>query len=183
MACRGLFLSLSKSQVESFLLCKNDEEIISYLQNLEESWDEPHLQEVDKAWDAMHRCLSDGTLQRFGGEYPLNAVVLGGKSLYHASDYIVSFVTEQQTKEIAEAMAGVTREVLQLRYDGLKEAAKKWKGIRGIVFSFTRSKEAPYEGPISDDDFEYTWAYFVEVRNFYLKAASENRAVVFFVDQ
>ena len=183
MACRGLYLSLSQDQTESLRRCDSDEEVISYLQNLEEEWDEAHLQETDKAWDAMHRCLSDGTLERSNGEYPLNAAVLGGKALYDGNDYIVSFVTEAQTKEIAEATATVTREAFRMRYDGLSGTAKKWEGIKGIFYSLSRPREAPYDGPISDDDFEYTWEYFVEVRNFYAKAASENRAVVFFVDQ
>ncbi|NLE56808.1 MAG: DUF1877 family protein, partial [Planctomycetes bacterium] len=40
-----------------------------------------------------------------------------------------------------------------------------------------------YEMDLSDQDFEYTWAYFLEVREFYQRAAGRGLATVFTVDQ
>jgi len=36
---------------------------------------------------------------------------------------------------------------------------------------------------LCEQDFEYTWAYFEGVREFYEKAAAENRWSIFTVDQ
>jgi hypothetical protein len=35
---------------------------------------------------------------------------------------------------------------------------------------------------LSEDDFQYTWEWFEEVRQLYEKASTENRAVIFTVD-
>jgi hypothetical protein len=40
-----------------------------------------------------------------------------------------------------------------------------------------------YQGELSDSDFEYTWSWFAELRDFFQKAAAANRAMVFTVDQ
>ena len=40
-----------------------------------------------------------------------------------------------------------------------------------------------YDGPIDEEDWEYTWDYFADVQKFFAKAAEAGRAVVFTVDQ
>jgi Domain of unknown function (DUF1877) len=42
---------------------------------------------------------------------------------------------------------------------------------------------ADYGLPLSEEDFEYTWSNFVDLRAFFQKAAKHNRAVVFSADQ
>ena len=38
--------------------------------------------------------------------------------------------------------------------------------------------------PLGDEqDFEYTWRYFQEIRDFWLRATSEGRFVIFTADQ
>ena len=39
-----------------------------------------------------------------------------------------------------------------------------------------------YDGHLSDDDFEYTWSWFVPLREFFNKAAAHGRAMIFTVD-
>jgi hypothetical protein len=36
---------------------------------------------------------------------------------------------------------------------------------------------------LSDEDFQYTWDYFQEVRNLYTRASQEGRFVLFTADQ
>jgi hypothetical protein len=36
---------------------------------------------------------------------------------------------------------------------------------------------------MSEEDFGYTWKYFQEVRDFWLRAAAESRCVLFAADQ
>ena len=40
-----------------------------------------------------------------------------------------------------------------------------------------------YDQPLSEEDFGYTWDNFQDLRRFFEKAASHDRAVVFTVDQ
>jgi hypothetical protein len=47
---------------------------------------------------------------------------------------------------------------------------------------FSLLKEDEYDAEIGDEDFEYTWGWFENVRALYQKAASAGRAVVFTVD-
>jgi hypothetical protein len=39
---------------------------VAVVEEIEEAWESPF--ETDKAWDALHRCLSDGTLDVTSGE-------------------------------------------------------------------------------------------------------------------
>ena len=161
MGCRGLHIALSNEQTARLTAAKHDADALEIIRAIEEEWDEPHLQETDKSWDAMHRCLSDGSLNVQGGEYPLNRCVLGGRQLYYGGDHVISFVPAHEVVDVAETLKHVTESLFRERFFAL----------------------AAYEGPKDEDDFEYTWAYFEEVREFYARAATEQRAVAFSVDQ
>jgi hypothetical protein len=156
-----LYLALSDEQTTRLTSAKRDADVLEILRTFEEEWDEANLQETDKSWDAMHRCLSDGTLKVRRGAYPLNRRVLGGRQLHRGRAYIVSFVPATEVADVAAA---------------LKHVTKPW--LRERFFALTT-----YQGPQDEDDFEYAWAYFEEVHEFYTKAAGEQRAVVFSVDQ
>jgi Domain of unknown function (DUF1877) len=40
-----------------------------------------------------------------------------------------------------------------------------------------------YDGSTDEDDFEYTWHWFQELREFFRRTAAEGRAVLFSADQ
>jgi hypothetical protein len=44
---------------------------------------------------------------------------------------------------------------------------------------FAALKQTDYEGGGDDGAWEYTWAYFEELREFFKRAAAANRAVAF----
>lgn len=119
--------------------------------------------ETDKAWDAMHRVLSDGELSPEGGEYPLNHVVLGGEQLYTDQDHFIALKTPAQVKEVSAALPAIDRTEFRRRYDEIDEYS--------------------YEGELSNQDFDYTWENFQDVRRFFRKAAAEGRYVLFTADQ
>jgi hypothetical protein len=137
---------------------------------IEERWDEQWLVETDKAWDAIHRCLGNGKLQSKGAN-SLECVVLGGRQLHKSSDYIVSFLTADQVRDSYSAISPLTEEWFREKYEAL---GRKRFGI----FS-----SSDYAGPISEDDFQCTWSYFNDVRQFFSRAASANRSTIFTVDQ
>ena len=156
------------------------EEQAAHLRSLDEEQDRrSHVQEVieeqylagdkqfaaesDKSWDAMHRTLADGELTWDGGEYPLNHVVLAGELLYTDSDYIMSLKTPQQVRDIAAALTAITEADFHRRYFA----------IDSVSYGF----------PLSEEDFRYTWDWFQDVRDLYLRASKEGRYVLFTADQ
>lgn len=164
MAARGVHFALSNRQYSAVGSCKSDLELISFIQeDIEEEWDKEWLYESDKAWDAIHRCLTDGNLEWANGQYPLNAVILGGKQLYEGDSYIISITTPEQVAEIADALIEIDKTKLKAGYEKIVQAN--------------------YDGELGVDDFDYTWEYFQEFPNFYRKASNAGRAMIFTVDQ
>jgi hypothetical protein len=128
------------------------------LEEIEESWSDDGLKvDTDKAWDAIHRRVTDGTLDPDGGEYPLSHAVLGGRHL-HEEHYIV-YVSAVEVRDVADALRGVERMWLRRRFDAIDDPN--------------------YRGAQDDADFEYTWEGFADVRAFYSRAAAGGRAVIF----
>jgi Domain of unknown function (DUF1877) len=62
MANRGVHFALTDDQAQAVLAAKNDDELMSVIEMIEEEWNDKYLAECDKAWDAIHRCLTDGNL-------------------------------------------------------------------------------------------------------------------------
>ena len=141
-------------------------------EEIEERWDREWLVEMDKSWDAIHRCLVDGSLRRSQPSITSKAV-LGGKQLSSSPDWIISYLTAEEVKQVAVAVAAIDQPEFRRRYYGLK---KKFLGIPWINWS-------EYDGPIGEEDFEYSWSNFEEMRRFFSKAAAAHRAIVFSVDQ
>jgi hypothetical protein len=162
MACRGVHFALTPED-EARLVDEthDDDELLEAVEEIEERWDRKWLVETDKAWDAIHRCLTDGSLEY--GSTPLHKCILGSNNLYEGDDYIVSLLRPAEVKEVAEAIEGIDREEMRRKYDAIDPD--------------------DYDGELSDDDFEYTWSNFSDLRAFFRKAAEHQRAVVFTVDQ
>ncbi len=165
MAARGVHFALSETEVAA-LRAVGDE---ARLAHVSEKIEEPlftsakhYVSESDKAWDAMHRALTDGELTWDGGTYPLNHTVLAGEMLYANDDYILSLKTPGQVRDIAAALEKLTREDFRRRYDAINPLS--------------------YDGELDDEDFDYTWAWFTNVRDLYRRAAQDGRYVLFSVD-
>ncbi|HOQ37889.1 MAG TPA: YfbM family protein [Acetivibrio sp.] len=163
MSCIGVLFAIESWQTEMLKKCKNDEELVEYIQEeIEEEWDEDWLCETDKAWDAIHRCFADGELDLFGGKPPLNAVIFGGEILNTQPDYYVSLKSNKLVKEIAKEIKDISKD-----------------DLRNLYYKISDS----YQVDISEEDFEYTWEWFENVKDFYVKVAKSNRDVIFTVDQ
>lgn len=162
MSCRAVNFALDNEQNSNILSAVGDDaEVLSIIkEEIEEKWEEDWLVEFDKSWDAMHRCLTDGELGHDNGEYPLNYCVLGGKPLYDADDYIVVYKSTHDIQAINGALQTITRDWMMSRYESIKGYHPNW-------------------GP---DDFDYTWQYFEDVREFYSRIAGTDRFVIFTVD-
>ncbi|MBS2015487.1 MAG: YfbM family protein [Deltaproteobacteria bacterium] len=162
MSCRGVHFAIDAVQAERLLAAEDDEALVEIVQEeIEEAWELAF--ETDKAWDALHRCLSDGTLTSGAGEPPLNRVFFGGRVLNESAEYFVVLVTPSEVEEIAAALAKVTEAWLKARYFETPFPA--------------------YQGEKSAEDWEYTIGNFEGLPEFFARAASEGRYVIFTVDQ
>ena len=122
-----------------------------------------YIQEnIEEEWDAMHRCFAEGRLELSGGTSPLNSIIFGGEILNSESDYYVSLKNNTLVKEIAKDISLVSREKLRSLYNEITN---------------------DYQGELTDEDFEYTWDWFEDVKNFYIKVVQSKRDVIFTVDQ
>lgn len=163
MSCLGVHFALSDEDAAKLLAARSDERVLSIITgDIEARWDKEWLQETEKSWDAIHRCLTDGTLACKNGE-PLTKCILGGRQLYRGADYIVSFLDPTDVWAVAATIKDIDKEWIRRKYDGLDP-----------------SEYGPFK---SEEDFEYTWSYFEEVKRFFAKAAAARRSVVFTADQ
>jgi hypothetical protein len=167
MVARAVHFALTKKQASRLMDTPgaNNDFLMAFVEEIEEGpngegWDDEWTQETDKAWDAIHRCLTDGKLE--WGDTPLHKCILGSDNLYEGDDYIMSFLSPEEVKEVAAAIKKVDREELRRRYFAI---------------------DAKSYGKLSDDDFEYTWSWFALLREFFRKAARAKRSVLFTVDQ
>jgi len=163
VACRGVLFAIPTSTEQELLAAASDDEVIDIIDTLESEWEDENLCETDKSWDAMHRALSDGSLDLEGGEYPLNRAILGGRQLYQGDDNFVVFVGAPEVVDVARALATIDEAAFRERYH--------------------RLVPHDYAPEYGEEDLDYTWTYLCEVRAFYEHAARRERAVVFTVDQ
>lgn len=165
MACRGVLFAIDSETADALRAIDSDDSRVEYIQEvIEEDFFTNHrewLAETDKAWDCMHRALTDGNLGWGNGAYPLNHVILGGESLHEGTEYIITLKNPQQVSDVAAALRYVTAE--------------------SFATGFRQIDETELNGGF-DEDFGYTWDYFNEVRDFWLRAAELGRHVIFTVD-
>jgi len=163
MACRGVHFALNDEDAGRVPAATGNDALLSVIQeDIENRWDEEWLAQSDKAWDAIHRCLTDGNLS-FDSTTPRHRCILGGRQLYKGEHYMVSFVTPEQVKEVAETIRDIDEEWMRQRYFAIPAA--------------------DYDHPLCEDDFGYTWGWFENVQALYQKAAAAGRAMIFTVDQ
>jgi hypothetical protein len=173
MACRGVHFALTREEEAKLLALPPGDERIEYIQEeIEQRWDEPNLAESDKAWDHIHRVLTgyppEGGMGFDPERIPLfgtegqRLAVLGGVSLHPGEDYIVTFVPADKVPLVAAAMAELDETTFNERYH-----------------RYCRDVYPEY----GEEDREYTWEYYQEVRNFFARAAASGRSVIFSADQ
>jgi len=163
MACRGVHFAIDDETTGRLLAAQSDDALMEIIEEIEEAWDEAFLAETDHAWDAMHRALSDGSLNVKGGTFPLNRTILGGQHLHQGEDYIVSLVPKDEVPAVAGALAAIDDAAMRQRYDQIVPR--------------------DYDPDYGEEDREYTVGYFRGVVELFARAAEAGRAVIFTVDQ
>ena len=157
----GMSFALTPELAAELLACPDDAAREDWLEELEES-DAPYC-DFDKAWDALHRCLGNGELVITSDGTPLAHAVFGSRTLMddEETDTFAGQLPADEVPAVAEALDAVDQAWLKARYQAL--------GPTG------------YDGPLGDEDFEYTWDALVDLRAFLRQAAIEGAAIVFTV--
>ncbi|MCI0359066.1 MAG: YfbM family protein [Planctomycetaceae bacterium] len=167
MGCLGIHLALTGDEANKLKSQLNDDARRDYLlEELEDKYfseEQDFLAESDKAWDGIHRALTDGRFTYDNGEYPLSHVVMGGEIVYHQSDYIMVLKSPKEVKDVANAIRDITEDNFKARYRKIDQALCEW--------------------PLSEEDCDYSWHWFQEVRNVFERAAQANRYVLFTASQ
>jgi hypothetical protein len=164
MACRGVHFAITSTDADRLLAAPTPDDVLRIIQeDIEEKWDEEWLHQTDKALDAIHRCLTDGTLDPNAGTYPLKLTVLNGRRIDAGPNYIVSITTPAEAKDVASSLASIDLPWFRSRYSAIDQQ--------------------DYGQPKSEQDFQYTWDWFKGLDAFFRKAADAQRYVIFTVDQ
>ena len=160
----GVLFAIDEATVAKLQAATGDDDAVrEVIEEVEEAWDKATLAETDKAWDAMHRALTNGDLEWSNGEYPLNHVILGGRSLYEGDEYIAVLKTPDQVRDVAAAVRSIDDEAMGGLYD--------------------RNVAPGYDANYGDVDRAYTVDWFSGVRELFMAAADSGRWVLFTVDQ
>jgi hypothetical protein len=159
----GMHFAISYEQAMKLLKCKSDEDLVALVEEIEESSGEENSFQTDKAWDALHRSLSNGTLDVRQGERPLNMAFFGGNILNRGSEHFVILLTPTEVKQVSEALAKVTEDGLKKRYFD--------------------QRFPNYQGEKSQEDWEYSWSSFQGLPDFFARAGARKQHVIFAVDQ
>jgi hypothetical protein len=162
MASLGMHFMLTPDQDRLLTAASDDVARRAVVSDIEATQDAAATLRTERAWDAIHRCLTDGTLNIDGGDDPLAHAVLGGRQLYESDNSFVSHVTAPQVAATAAALRPIDKDWLLSRYRKLSAT--------------------DYDGPYDDDDFVHTWDNLAELREFFGRAATQGRAVIFTVD-
>ena len=163
---QGAHFALTDEQRVKLLNLKSDEERIDYVtEDIEEDWDKEYAQETDKAWDAIHRCLTEQPpntpeLDADCGEYPLKVCIFGGRPLIPNEAGTIRLIEANEVSDLAQALDPITKEWFAEKYS-------------------THCKGAWPE--YGKEDFGYTWDWFCKLRDFFRRAATAQRAVIFTV--
>ena len=159
MGSLGVHFAITKGHAKRLLSAEDDDALAEIVEEIEDEWDEPFVFETDKGWDALHRCLSNGTLDPEEGEKPLSLTFFGGKMLNED----VVLLTPADVSDVAKALAGVT---------------EKW--LRGRYFDLPFPD---YDGEKSEEDWAYAWGQLQGLPDWIARVAKAKRHVIFTVSQ
>jgi hypothetical protein len=165
VVARGVHFALSDIDGRRLLDCPEHDRVQLICEDIEEKYftgAKEWLCETDKAWDAIHLAFNDGNLD-YGYASPLHGVILGGKALYFGDDYIISYKSKEQVREIAPALVEMDESSFKVLY-----------------FAIDARK---YGFPLTQEDCEYSWNWLSGLKEFYDRAAKFERPVIFTTDQ
>lgn len=112
MGIAAFFTSIPQQTLQSLL--EDPEKLVELLYPDDDS-DPPNSTDVDKAWHGLHYLL---TGEAEGGEEPLSLAILEGTEIGPEFDFgPARYLTAEEVKAVAQALAALTLEALAQRYN------------------------------------------------------------------
>jgi hypothetical protein len=150
----GVHFALTAPQLQALRAAQGEEQVVlEWVRELEEAWDESALCESSKAWEPLHRVLADGGV--------LELAVLGGRRLLPAGrGYTAVLVPPDDVRSVAAGLLALTEPWFHERVRTL--------GLAGY---------AEDEG-----ERRWLWKQLCALRDFYVRTAEQQRAVLFTAD-
>src|SRR6185295_4324341 len=112
----GAHYMISYEQAMALLKLKSDEDLTAMVAEIAAEASDETSHESGGAWNALHRSLSNGTVDPRQGTRPLNMAFLCANVLSRGQDLVVVLTTPTEVKSIAEALAKVTEDGLKKKY-------------------------------------------------------------------
>jgi len=155
----AFFTSIPQQTLQSLL--EDPEKVVGLLYP-DDDEDPPNSMDVDKAWHGLHYLL---TGEAEGGEEPLSLAILEGTEIGPELDFgPARYLTGEEVKAVAHALAALTPEALAQRYNPRDMQEKQI-----------------YPEIWQDDDPEsvdYLLHFFPDLQQFYADAAARGDAVI-----
>ncbi len=164
MSGNGAYLILKRDDSKKLQSIGTDDEVREFVAGLRQSKlyrSDGLLVECGNCWDPIHRCLTEGRLDRDAGEFPLNHFVLGGKHMFRGTGFMAVLVRPDIVPLVAEMARDFKRSDFHDRYFALDQS------------DFGR---APTE-----KEFDLVWSTFRQIQQLFDDAAADRAAVLFTV--
>jgi hypothetical protein len=161
---QGELFALTHEQMERLSARLGSPEWIEVLNELEEAWPDTKRLPLGKNWNLIHSCLSDGTCNPTGGDYPLNRCILGGRHLLPPEDGLMAvLVPPNEVEEVDRALSRLDKNWFRQRYTALFGAE--------------------YSGMDLERDLVELEEIFGDLKAFYRNAVDSRQAVLFVTDE
>ena len=112
-------------------------------------------------WDPLHRSLTDGSLDRDSGDFPVDHAVLGGKRLHQGDDFEAILIRPDIVPHVAAGLHDLKRAEFTERYMALDPEL--------------------YGKQPTEAEADETWAMLKLIRQLFEDAGNEHAAVLFTV--
>lgn len=165
MGMIGNYFMTGRENIDAILRGEISVEDLIYDEN--DEIDEECALDIDKAWHAIHFVL---TGEVAGGDGILAKVVLGSPRINE--DDIgygpAQWLTADEVAEAAAALEDVTK-------NDFWDFCPIQDFFDNDIYPVTENED-------EEEFFEYIWAYFIDLREFFKKAAAERKCILFYID-
>lgn len=162
----GAHIILGREDAKQLFGLANDTAIRDFVTALRKSRKhrESHLiLDIGTTWNPIHRCLTDGTLEPEGGEFPLNHCILGGRRLHKGPGFEAALIRPDIVPHVAESLHHMKRQELHAKYFAIDSA--------------------DYGQSLTEQEFDKVWLMMQQIRKLFEDASVDRCAVLFTVER
>ncbi len=162
----GAYVVLTREDAKELFSQQDDAAVRAVAERLRSSQkhrDEELVLECGTCWDAIHRSLTDGTLETDGGDFPLDHAVLGGRRLFKGDGFEAILIRPDIVPHVSEGLHDLKR----------AEFAEKYMAL----------DPEDYGQQPNESDCDAAWAILKLIRQLFEDASNEHAAILFTADR